>query len=102
MAVHQIEAEAPENDPVGLDSMTAAETAMAERKAGQSITTLANENAPKAGLLGALGWVLARRTDQKVTYEQYMSSHTLAEIGTLLGLDDEDGEDEEGKDDEST
>jgi hypothetical protein len=99
-AVKAVEPE-PENEPVGIDNMTAAETAMAERKAGQSITSLGNENLPKANLLGALGWVLARRTDPKVTFEQYMNSHTLVQIGEELGFNDDDteDEDEEGKDD---
>lgn len=98
----------PEPDPTvaagGLDSMTAAETAMAERQAGQSITTLGNERFPQAGLLGALGWVMYRRRDPRIKYDAYMSSRTLTEITRELGLsnDDDDEDDEEGKNDAPT
>lgn len=90
---------------LGLDSLTAAETAMAERKAAQSITTLGNENHPQAGLLGALGWVLFRRTDQRITYDAYMSSRTLTDITRELKLtadEDDDETDDEGKDEPPT
>lgn len=89
----------PEKAPGGLDTLTAAETAMAERKAAQSITTLGNDSFPQVGLLGALGWVQARRTDPRLTYERYMESHTVSQISAELGLTGEtDAEDEEGKD----
>lgn len=93
----------PERETHGINSLTAAETAMAERKAGQSITTIGNEAYPQAALLGALGWVMHRRTDSRVTYDSYMASHTLTEITRELGLtaDDED-DDEEGQTEEST
>lgn len=92
---------APDDEPtLGLDSLTAAESAMAERKAGQSIATIGNENFPQVGLIGALGWVLARRTDPRLTYEAYMGSRKLNDITTELGLNDTtDAGDEEGKDD---
>jgi hypothetical protein len=91
--------EIPQDDKaaVGIDALTAAETAMAERKAGQSITTLGNDAFPQVGLLGALGWSLMRRNDPKLTYEGYMSSHTVDQITTDLGLNDEEAD--EGKDD---
>lgn len=92
----------PEKEALGLDSLTAAETAMAERKAAQGITTLGNERFPQAGLVGALGWVLARRSDQRLTYDAYMSSRTLSDITGELGLNEDDEEagddDEEDKD----
>src|SRR5262245_53412478 len=91
----------PEPEPdtgTGLDSLTAAETAMAERQAAQSITTLGNERFPQAAMLGALGWVLYRRRDPRMKYEAYMSSRTLTEITRELGWStDEEPEDEQGK-----
>jgi hypothetical protein len=91
---------------IGLDDLTAAELAIAERKAAQSITTLGNPQFPQASLLGALGWVLARRTDARLTFDAYMSSRKLAEITRELGLstnDDDDDPDAEGNvDDAST
>jgi len=81
---------------LGLDSLTAAESAMAERKAGQSIATLGNEAFPQVALIGALGWVLARRSDPRLTFEAYMSSRKLSEITAELGLSE--AEEEEGKD----
>jgi hypothetical protein len=95
---------AEEETPTGLDSLMASETAMAERKAGQSISTLADPNAPKVALMGALGWMLRRRTEPRLTYDAYMSSRTYLQIVEELnmGADDEDDEDdEEGKDDGS-
>jgi hypothetical protein len=88
-----------ENSAQGLDSLTAAETAMAERQAAQSITTLGNERFPQANLLGALGWVMHRRREPRTKFDDYMSSRTLTEITRELGLSggDEDDEDEAGK-----
>jgi len=107
-----IQAVPPDDDSddvavTGLDSLTAAETALAERKSGQSIQTLASETYPRVGLMGALGWVYARRKDPKLSYDSYMSSRTYLDITRELGLtgdddstdDDEDGEaGAEGKD----
>jgi hypothetical protein len=103
MAVEAVKTEPgpePEKEHLGLDSLTAAESAMAERKAAQSIATLGNDNFPQVGLLGALGWVLARRGDVKLTYEAYMGSRTLNQITEELALTTPDDEDEEaeGKD----
>jgi hypothetical protein len=92
----------PEKESLGLDDLTAAESAMAERKAAQSIATLGNEAFPQVGLLGALGWVLARRVDPRLTYESYMATHKVSEITRELGLTGTDSDDEEeaGKDDD--
>lgn len=95
--------EDPTPTPGGLDNLTAAETAMAERQAAQSITTLGNERFPQAGLLGALGWVLYRRRDPRMKYETYMAGRTLTDITRELGLggddDNDSDDDEEGRDD---
>lgn len=97
----------PEQHP-GLDGMTAAETALAERKAAQGITTLGNEKYPQANLLGALGWVLHRRIEPGITFDAYMGSRRIADITKELGLsddeDDDDAEDQEaaGKEDDET
>jgi hypothetical protein len=101
---------APEPDPlegvVTLDSLTAAETAMAERQAGQSITTLGNDRFPQAALIGALGWVAKRRSDPRIKYDAYMQSRTIPDITRELGLstdaDDDDEEDQNNDDDAST
>lgn len=97
MAVQAVKTPDPDKEALGLDSLTAGETAMAERKAAQSITTLGSENFPQAGLLGALGWVLARRSEPSLTYDQYMASRTLVQITEELALTDDD-EVDEGKD----
>jgi hypothetical protein len=97
-------AEIPQDDKTagGIDSLTAAETAMAERKAGQSITTLGNDAFPQVSLLGALGWVLMRRNDSKLTYEAYMAENTVEQITGHLSLSDDTEEDEGKGDGEST
>jgi hypothetical protein len=89
--------EGPEKESGGLDALTAAETSMAERKAGQSIATLGNEGYPQVGLLGALGWVLAKRGDPKLTYDGYMGSRTVNQITVELALTEDTAADE-GKD----
>jgi hypothetical protein len=93
MAVSPIEQPKPEPEPLGINDLTAAENAMAERKAGQSITTLGNDAYPQVGLIGALGWALARRRDPRLTYEAYMGSHKVDEIARELGLVDDDDDD---------
>lgn len=106
MAVQAVKNREPEpKKELGLDSLTAAETAMAEQQAHQSITTLGSEGYPQAGLIGALGWALARRGNPKLSYVEYMASRKLSDITRELGLvDDEAGtpEEEEGKGDELT
>jgi hypothetical protein len=79
-------ADEPDETPMGLDALTAAESAAAERQAAQSITTLGNENFPQINLIGALGWVLARRKNPALKFDHYMSSHTVAQITRELGL----------------
>ena len=88
----------PEKEPGGLDALTAGETAMAERTAAQSITTLGNENFPQSTLIGALGWVFYRRKDSRMKFDDYMNSRKLSDITKELGLG-EDEDEEEGKDD---
>lgn len=92
----------PNEKALGLDDLTAAETAAAERQAAQSVTTLGNERFPQAGLVGALGWVLARRRDPRLTYASYMETRTLGDIATELGLSDDDADTDAGKDSGST
>lgn len=102
MAVHALEPDKDQDKPLGLDSLTAAETAMAERKAAQGITTLGNMNFPQATLVGALGWVMARRSDQRLTFDAYMSSRTLTEITRELGLSSDDDETDDDEEDKET
>ena len=100
MTIHPMTKGEEPDEQLGLDDLTAAESALAERKAGQSIATLGNDNFPQVNLIGALGWVLARRREPKLTFEAYMAGRKLSDITRELGLaDDEDeDEDDEGKD----
>lgn len=77
-----------------IESMTAAELSMAERKAGLAITSLEDVNAPKVDMLAALGWVYRRRSDSSMTFEQYRERHTIQQITEELGIADDDGADE--------
>ena len=103
MAIHQIEGPEPQPEPepkrkpLTLDDLPIGEVEMIERKAGQSVTTLGNDNFPQAGLIAAVGWVILRRTepDVRVTYEAYKASRTMNQIEEQLGWGD-DG-DEVGK-----
>lgn len=69
-----------------IQTMKAAELSMAERKAGLSLATLEDPNYPKADLLIALGWVIAKRENPALTFEDYGNSRTLEEITEELGL----------------
>ena len=72
-----------------LDDLKANEVAIAERKAGLSVTTLEDPNYPVAPLLIALGWVIAKRSDPTLTYEAYGDSKTFTEVLKDLGLEEE-------------
>jgi hypothetical protein len=98
MAVTAVKPDSPSDEPLGIDSLTAAETALAEKQAGQSIVTLGNLGYPQTALLGALGWVLHRRTDPRMTFAAYMEGRTLTEITRELHLGSDDEEVDEGKD----
>lgn len=94
MSIKAVEPDVPDA-PLGIENMTAAETALAEKQAAQSITTLGNDAYPQVGLIGALGWVMARRTDQRITFARYMETHKISDITRELGLttdDDASGE----------
>ena len=74
-----------------IDTLTAGEMAIAERKSGMAITALENPNAPKIALLTALAWVVLKREDSKAKYED-AEALTLTQIMDVLGLSDEEEE----------
>lgn len=71
-----------------IETLKAAELSIAERKAGISIATLDDPNYPKTDLLIALAWVLYKRENPTVTFEEFGMKFTLTEITELLGLDE--------------
>lgn len=77
-----------------LQKLTAAEMSIAERTSKLSIATLEDPEYPKIDILGALGWVYAKRSNVKLTFQDYMESHTLDQIAEELGLDEDDEDDE--------
>lgn len=79
-----------------MDQLTAFEVSMAEKTAGMSITSLADEAAPKVGLIGALAWVHMKRDDPTLTYKAVMEGHTFDQLSEYLWGADEPAEDEEG------
>ena len=68
--------------------MKAAELSVAERKAGLSLATLEDPNYPKADLLIALGWVVAKREKPDLSFEEYGNSVTLEEVTESLGINE--------------
>jgi len=76
-----------------MDELTAGELATAENRAGVSITSLEDPNAPKLGLLTALAWVALKRENPQAKYKD-AEDMKLPEITALLGLD---GEEEDPK-----
>lgn len=73
-----------------IQELKAAELSIAERKAGLSIATLEDPNYPKTDLLIALGWVLAKREEPTLTFEDYGNKYTLEEIVGQLGLSEDE------------
>lgn len=71
-----------------INTLSAKEMGLAERTAGLAISTLEDPNYPKADLLAALGWVIAKRENASLKYEDY-ADRTLDEITKDLGLDTE-------------
>lgn len=71
-----------------IQTMKAAELSMAERTAGLSLATLEDPNFPKADLLIALGWVIAKRDNPKLTFKDYGETYTLEEITEQLGINE--------------
>lgn len=73
-----------------IDTLTAGEMAVAEQKSGMAITALEDPNAPKIALLTALAWVVMKRDNAKIKYEDAQAK-TLNDLMDVLGL----GEDED-------
>lgn len=72
-----------------IQTMKAAQLSLAEKTAGLSLATLEDPNFPKADLLIALGWVLAREEEKGLTFADYGNRYTLNEITEQLGLIEE-------------
>lgn len=72
--------------------LTAMETLIAEKTAGLSIATLEDPNFPKVGLIGAMAWVVAKRKDTNLTFDDFMNGHTLDECLEIAGLNAEEAE----------
>lgn len=68
--------------------LTAMETLIAEKTAGLSLATLEDPNFPKVGLIGAMAWVVAKRSDATLKFEDFMNDHTLDECLEISGLAD--------------
>ncbi len=79
-----------------IESLSAFEMSMAEQTAGLSVATLEDPNFPKVDLLGALGWVNAKRAEPTLTFRAYMESRTLTQITDELGLNEDGDEAAEG------
>ncbi len=77
-----------------VSQMTAAELAIAERAAGMSIASFDDPNMPTVPLMGALAWVVKKRTEPTLAYQAFMENSSLDDIQTVLGFG---GDDEEGK-----
>ena len=78
-----------------INTLKAAELAIAERTAGISIATLDDPNYPKTDLLIALAWVLYKRDNPTVTFKDFGMKFTLSEITEQLGFDSATGEEKE-------
>jgi len=73
-----------------IEDLSIGAISRAESRAKLSITTLDDNKAPKAGLLSALAFEIARRDDPKLVYKDF-EEKSLTEITDILGLgDDED------------
>lgn len=67
-----------------LDTLTAPEEYAAEVAAGQPITVLDDENAPKVRIFAALAWVIQRRDEPGLTFDAYFPTIRFRDAVTLV------------------
>lgn len=67
-----------------IDELNALEEAEAEEKSGVSITALELPNAPKAKILAALAWVHMKRTDPRLKFTDYATTHGTKDVAAYL------------------
>jgi len=72
-----------------INSLTAGEVAQIEEKAKQSFTSISDDNAPKGRLFAAIAFVVRKRDNDKVTFNECLDM-PLGDIMALIGLDDEE------------
>lgn len=73
-----------------IDTLTALDEAAAEKAAGEPITNIEVEEAPKVRIYCALAWVHLRRTQPGLTLDEYMKTHKMRDaVAYVFG---EDGE----------
>ncbi|SRR5690625_1507399 len=73
-----------------LDKLTGKEMEIAERKAGVAITSLQDPYVPKSGLFGAMAWVLKKRDEPTLKYDDFMETTGFPVWEEILGLDDDE------------
>lgn len=69
--------------------LTMAELEIAEHKAGCGIDVVEDPGRPKARMLAALAWLIAKRMDQDLTFDDFRENRTLDQVREMLGLGDD-------------
>lgn len=76
-----------------LDELNALEEAEAERVSGRPITDLEDEDAPKVKIFAGLAFVHRRRTEPKLTFNEFMKNGRMREFVNYVLGDSEDDAD---------
>lgn len=78
-----------------IDTLNALEEGMAEEAAGEPLTNIEEPDAPKVRIYCALAWVVKRRTEPSLSFDEYLKTHRFRDaLAYVFG--DEDGSDDEG------
>ena len=91
------EAAAPQRKPIEWGSLTLGEVDKLETLAGQPVTALTDENAPKGRLLAAMVFVASRRYAEPKTWDECLAM-TPDEATAYTGMDQADEDQAEGDD----
>lgn len=70
------------------NNLTMAEIAQAEQISGVSITRLFNFDEPNSKLMAAVAWLILRRENKEIRFEEFESTTTYAECVDIITDDD--------------
>lgn len=58
-----------------IDTLNALEEALAEKAAGEPITVIEDEKAPKVRMYCAIAWVIEKRDNPTLSFDDYLKTH---------------------------
>jgi len=72
-----------------ISNLTMREVSVIEELSGQSISSLANTSSPQGKALAAMAYVMGRRSNPDLTFDEALDMD-FSTVQALLGLDDEE------------